>query len=82
LRLVVLILFSTIVVRCLQAQLPIAASDLSRWLDYQEKLNQSRDEMDSRSRTASPGIPGEATISVGGCATRRQAKRSKRFNVD
>jgi Flp pilus assembly protein TadD len=65
LRLIVAVLFSTIVVRCSQAQLPMAASELSRWLDYQEKLNQSRDEMDSRSRMESPGIRGEATISVG-----------------
>ena len=64
-KLIVAILFSTIVVRCSQAQLPMAASDLSRWLDYQERLNQSRDEIDSRSRMPSPGIPGEATISVG-----------------
>jgi Flp pilus assembly protein TadD len=58
------ILFSTIMVRSTEAQLPIAASDLSRWLDYQERLNQSRDEMDLRSRMESVGIPGETTISV------------------
>ena len=63
-RFIVAVLFSTIVVRSTQAQLPMAASDLSRWLDYQEKLNQSRDEMDSRSRMESRGIPREATISV------------------
>ena len=63
-KFIVAVLFSTIVVRYSQAQLPMAASDLSRWLDYQEKINQSRDEMDSRFRTQYPGIPGETTISA------------------
>jgi Flp pilus assembly protein TadD len=57
-------MFLIIAVRPSQAQLPMAGTDLSRWLDYQEKLNQSRDEMDLRSRMQSPGIPGEPTISV------------------
>jgi Flp pilus assembly protein TadD len=64
LRFIVAVLFSTFVVRCSQAQMPMSASDMSRWLDYQEKLNQSREEMELRSRTEPPGIPTEATISV------------------
>ena len=60
----VAVLFSTIVVRSSQAQLPMAATDLARWLEYQEILNQSLDEMDLRSRTESRGLPGEATVSV------------------
>jgi tetratricopeptide (TPR) repeat protein len=63
LRFIVAVLFS-IIVRCSLAQLPMAATDLSRWLDYQEKINQSRDEMDLRSRAESRGMPGEATISA------------------
>ena len=63
-RFIVAVLFSTFVVRCSQAQLPMAASNMSRWLDYQEKLNQSREEMELRSRTEPPGIPAEATISL------------------
>jgi Flp pilus assembly protein TadD len=64
LRFIVAVLFSTFVVRCLQAQQPIAGTDISRWLDYQEKLNQSREEMELRSRMESRGIPNEGTISV------------------
>jgi Flp pilus assembly protein TadD len=64
LRFIVAVLFSTFVVRCSQAQLPMAASDMARWLDYQEKLNQLREEMELRSRTEPPGIPTGATISV------------------
>jgi Flp pilus assembly protein TadD len=65
LRLIVAALFSMLVLRCAAAQQqPIAGTDMSRWLDYQEKLNQSREEMELRSRTESSGIPGEATISV------------------
>ena len=63
-RLIVAVLFTIIAVFPSRAQLPMAATDLSRWLDYQERLNQSRDEMDLRSRMQSPGIPGESTISV------------------
>jgi len=64
LRFIVAVLFSAIVVRSSQAQMPRSATDNSRWFDYQEKLNQTRDEMDLRSRMASPGIPGETTISL------------------
>ena len=63
-RFIVAVLFSTIVVRSSQAQLPMAATDLARWLEYQEILNQSLDEMDLRSRTEFRGLPGEATVSV------------------
>jgi Flp pilus assembly protein TadD len=64
LRFIVAVLFSAIVVRSSQAQMARSATDISRWFDYQEKLNQTRDEMDLRSRMASPGIPGETTISL------------------
>jgi Flp pilus assembly protein TadD len=64
LKIIVAVLFSIIAVRPSQAQLPMAATDLSRWLDYQDKVNQSRAEMDLRSRMQYPGIPGEPTISV------------------
>ena len=42
-RFIVAVLFSTIVVRSSQAQLPMAATDLSRWLNYQEKINRAGD---------------------------------------
>jgi len=64
LKFIVVVVFSIIVALPSQAQLPMAATDLSRWLEYQDKLNQSRDEMDLRSRMQSPGIPGEPSISV------------------
>jgi Flp pilus assembly protein TadD len=65
LKLFVALLFSTVVVRSSQAQLARSATDISRWVDFQDKMNQTRDEMDLLSRSASPGIPGETTISLG-----------------
>lgn len=64
-RPIVAILLLIIVMRSSQAQMPRAGMDVSRWLDYQDKLDQSREEMDLRSRMESPGIPGETTISLG-----------------
>lgn len=53
-----------LVVPCALAQQPIAGTNMSRWREYQEKLNQSREERELRSRGTFPAIPAEGTISV------------------
>jgi Flp pilus assembly protein TadD len=79
LRFIVAVLFSTIVIRCSQAQQPISAGEVERWLDYQQKLNESRQEMDLRSLAGSRSIPSEGTISLARLRHTPPAKALKAF---
>jgi tetratricopeptide (TPR) repeat protein len=79
LRFLVAALFSMLVVRSAPAQQPVAGTNMLRWLDYQEKLNQTHEEMELRSQGTFPAISGEAAVSVARLRHTPPAKALKAF---